>query len=202
MIVGIQGNIEMSSVHSNEEPPEIEESQVTTLTMLGSQDPTSDSVDTNELKFNQLQQALSISPSQSIDYMEMSGATSKKMGKAKRNLLERSATSLSNNSSVGGTPKRAMYNPYSYSTYTGHQKDTDIDQKTESTATNLNQAQQEFMKSSCCEIQKRCSTGSNNSVSVGNGGMAVEMCNGQDDVSSLLTVKAPGSAMFEDSEYQ
>lgn len=200
MTAGIQSNIEMSSVHNHEEPPEIEESQVTTLTMLGSQDPTSESVDTNELKFNELQQALSISPSQSIDYVEMSGATSKKMGKAERNLLERSTTSLSNNSSVGGTPKRAMYNPYSYSKYTGHQLDTERDQVTETTAANLNQAQQESTKCSTCGIQKRRSTGSNNnSVSVGNSGVAVEVCNNQDDVSSGLTVKALGSE--EDSKH-
>ena len=184
----------MSSVHTHEEPQDIEESQNTTTTLLGSQDPTIDSVGTNELKFNELQQALSISPSQSIDYIEMSGATSKKMGKAERNLLERSATSLSNNSSVSGTPKRAMYNPYSYSKYTEHQMDTDRDQVTETTAANLSPFQQESMKSSNCGIQKRNSIGSNNnSVSVGNSGMAVEMCNGQDDVGSGLTVKASGS---------
>ena len=171
----------MSSVHNHKEPPEIEESQVTTMT-LAYQDSTSDSV---ELKLNE---ALSISPSQSTDYIEMSGATGKKMGKAERKLLERSATSLSNNSSVGSTPKRGMYNAYSYNMYTGHQMDTDRDQMIGTTKANLNQAHHKSMKSSSCEIQKRLSTGSNNSVSVGNGGMAVERCNGQDGVTCGPTV--------------
>ena len=115
--VATQNAIEMSSsVRNHDQPSEIEESQMTTLTLVTSQGPAApSSSDIAEEKLNELHRAFSISPSHSTDYMEMSGAaTGKKMGKAERNLLERSATSLSSHSSVGGTPKRAKYNPYHY----------------------------------------------------------------------------------------
>lgn len=135
----MQGNLELSSVHSDGVAAEIEESQITTVTLLASQD-LADPGDPAELKLSELQRALSISPSQSTDYIEMSGATGKKMGKAERNLHDRSATSLSNHSSIGGTPKRAKYNPYSYDTATGPQLDpaSDKDQSGESALTALN----------------------------------------------------------------
>ncbi len=106
-----------SSVRSHDQTPEMEESQMTTLTLVTSQGPAAPNSGSNiaDEKLNELHRAFSISPSHSTGYIEMSGAaTGKKMGKAERNLLERSATSLSSHSSIGGTPKRAKYNPYHY----------------------------------------------------------------------------------------
>ena len=177
----------MSSTHNNDQLSEIEESQVTTVTMLASQGPESYSMDANELKLNELQRAFSISPTQSTDYIEMSGATGKKMGKAERNLLDRSATSLSNNSSIGGTPKRAKYNPYSYDTSTGHQLDPDKDQANEtmSIPPNIKTAQESTFSrhSPSSGIQKRLSNTSNNSAVVGCSTTTSEQLhNGQDEV--------------------
>ena len=128
----------MSTVRNHEQSSEIEESQMTTLTLVTSQGPAAPTADE---KLNELHLAFSISPSHSTDYIEMSGAaTGKKMGKAERNLLERSATSLSSHSSVGGTPKRAKYNPYHYDSLapnsTAHQVDTaDQDQRNTTSST-------------------------------------------------------------------
>lgn len=110
----------------------MEESQITMVTLLASQGPAPSDMDATELKLNELQQALSISPSQSTDDVEMSGAVGKKMGKAERNLHDRYGTSLSNPSSAGGTPKRAKHNPYSYHS-TNHQEDSSKCQVNEST---------------------------------------------------------------------
>lgn len=180
----------MSSVPHHEELSEMEESQITTMTLLASEGPHSDGIDSTELKLNELQRALSISPSQSIDYVEMSGTTGKKMGKAERNLLERSATSLSNNSSIGATPKRAKYNPYNYDTSTGLQADSDISQmnETTSTAANLNPAHRESTKSSGSGVQNRLSIASDDSVGAGNSSIAVESNGEQDGVTHTPAV--------------
>ena len=148
---------------------EIEDSQVTMVTLLASQGPAPSDVDVNEQKLNELQRALSISPSQSTDYIEMSGAVGKKMGKAERNLHDRSGTSLSNHSSLGSTPKRAKYNPYSYKTSADPSKPRQVNETT-SNAQPLPDAETQF---------RRLSIKSNNSAGVGNN--VERLCNGQDE---------------------
>ena len=147
----------------------MEESQVTMVTLLASQDPAPRDVDATELKLTELQRALSISPSQSTDDVEMSGAVGKKMGKAERNLHDRSGTSLSNPSSAGGTPKRAKHNPYSYHS-TSHQMDPSKCQVNESTFSTL--STQPTVDS---PVEGRLSVTSSGSEGV------EKLCNGRDD---------------------
>lgn len=170
----------MSIIQNHEQSSDIEESQVTTVTLLASQGPASgrnDNADPNEMKLSELHRAFSISPTQSTDYIEMSGATGKKMGKAERNLHERSVTSLSSHGSTGGTPKRAKYNPYSYDSLlpsTGTQTDANKDETTFA-AENLKPTQESTSRpNSSSGIQKRLSSASNNSVGLGVSCMTTE----------------------------
>ena len=157
---------------------------MTTVTLLASQGPTSDSVDQNALKLNELHRAFSISPSQSTDYIEMSGATGKKMGKAERNLLERSATSLSSHSSIGGTPKRAKYNPYHYDSLvpsSAHQVDGDQDQSSVTTSAVVNMKSDQESSSSAA-VQNTLGIVNNPATAGSGNGTAERLCNEQDEV--------------------
>jgi hypothetical protein len=175
----------------------MEESQMTTLTLVTSQGPAAPNSgsDIADEKLNELHRAFSISPSHSTDYIEMSGAaTGKKMGKAERNLLERSATSLSSHSSIGGTPKRAKYNPYHYDSLaatnsTAQQIDSggtaDQDQRN-TTAVSKKSDQESTIASTGAATQNGVSAG-NGPAGVGgagsNGTTAAErLCNGKEDV--------------------
>lgn len=189
--VATQNTVEMSSVRNHEQSSEIEESQMTTLTLVTSQGPPEPSSDITDEKLNELHRAFSISPSHSTDYIEMSGAaTGKKMGKAERNLLERSATSLSSHSSIGGTPKRAKYNPYHYDSLapnsTAHQVDTgEQDRRNTTTSTAARKksdtSTQESMSSSAA-AQNTPNT-ANNPAGPGMAGnsSSTRLCNGKDE---------------------
>ena len=124
----------MNSVQNNHEQSlEIEASQMTTLTLLASRGPSSDTMDQNTFKLNELQHALSLSPSQ-FDCIEMSGATGKKMKRVEQSLGENSGTFSSSYHTTEGTPKRAKYNPYCYDSLK-HQVDVDQSSSTETGAT-------------------------------------------------------------------
>ena len=192
--VATQNTVEMSSsVRNHEQSSEIEESQMTTLTLVTSQGPAApSSSDIADEKLNELHRAFSISPSHSTDYIEMSGAaTGKKMGKAERNLLERSATSLSSHSSIGGTPKRAKYNPYHYDSLapnsTAHQVDSGADQDQRNTTAVSKKSDQEATSSSVAATQNTlgatnnpAGTGVDGSSGCSAGTTAERLCNGKD----------------------
>ena len=182
-----------SSARNHEQSLEIEESQMTTLTLVTSQGPAApSSSDIADEKLNELHRAFSISPSHSTDYIEMSGAaTGKKMGKAERNLLERSATSLSSHSSIGGTPKRAKYNPYHYDSLapnsTAHQADT-ADQDRRNTTAVSKKSDQESTSSDIAATQSTlgatnstAGAGVDGSSSSSAGTAAERLCNGKED---------------------
>ena len=204
-----------SSIRNHEQSSEIEESQMTTLTLVTSQGPaaSSTSSDIANEKLNELHRAFSISPSHSTDYIEMSGAaTGKKMGKAERNLLERSATSLSSHSSIGGTPKRAKYNPYHYDSLatnsTAHQVDSSsagAEQERRNTAAVSKKSDQESTSSTNAVATAAATQSAPNAAnnpagtgvvagagsSVGTTSAAERLCNGKEDGSKDKKETAP-----------
>ena len=218
--VATQNTVEMSSsVRSRDQTSEMEESQMTTLTLVTSQGPaaapnSTSASDIADEKLNELHRAFSISPSHSTDYIEMSGAaTGKKMGKAERNLLERSATSLSSHSSIGngGTPKRAKYNPYHYDSLatnnsTAHQTDSGgtADQDQRSTAAKSKKSDQESTSSGAAAATSQNGVsaanglagvggrGAGSSGSVGTTAVAERLCcNGKEDGGKVKEERVP-----------